>query len=410
MAGQNCRNAYSLHVACVQNHELFSSWHGGGRPTKGGIAFAYGRLGGLGAGYSSDLVSNWTKLLLGGFLPAVWASLRFGDLQRCNVSSLNLAEAVLRASCFQTKVSKQGQPFASILAGFTAFSAATSWVAPWLRQVQQSCRAVAPFQPDFLIPSMNDGSNPTFETPLSYVAALRALRWAVQTPWTSSMFFPEEAQQFTLHSIKVTFLAAAAQLRLDERARRLQGHHKADSVQLYSRDDTVDSIWLQTEISTQVRAGWRPLRPQARGSQRPTPEPPFRLECSTFPSDLELPAEVGLEDFQFVPDILTQPLVSWSSDSDSDSSSSSKSSTDDSEVEVVMDKFCLVTNGPAGCTHAMVAAPVTAPTGRTFAAPDGLLMSACGAGIRTTAFLTTLEEVKWPCHKLACRKLLDRTL
>ena len=118
-----------------------------------------------------------------------------------------------------------------------------------------------------------------------------------------------EAQQFTLHSLKVTMLAAAAQLRLDERAPRLQGHHKIDSVQLYSRDDTVDSIWLQTEISSHVRSGWRPLRPQARGSQQSTPEPLFHLQHKNFPSDLELPRETGLQDFQFIPDIRLQGWI-----------------------------------------------------------------------------------------------------
>ena len=90
---------------------------------------------------------NWTNLLLGGFLLAVWASLRFGDLQRCDVDSLNLANAILRGSCSQTKVTKQGQPFAVILAGFTASSSATSWVVFWLRHLQTASRAVAPFKP-----------------------------------------------------------------------------------------------------------------------------------------------------------------------------------------------------------------------------------------------------------------------
>ena len=361
-----------------------------------------------------DAVSNWTKLLLGGFLAAVWASLRFGDLQRCDVDSLNLAGAVLRGCCFQTKVTKQGQPFAIILAGFTAASPGTSWVAPWLRQLQVSSRAVAPFKPDFLIPTMNSSSTPTFETPLSYVAALRALRWAVQTPWASPMLSSAEAQQFTLHSLKVTLLASAAQLRLDERARRLQGHHKLDSAQLYSRDDTVDSIWLQSEVSTQVRSGWKPQRPQARGSQRPTPEPPFHLRLTSFPSDMELPFEPALEDFHFVPDI-QEPEVSvctTTEDSDSSSSNSTNSSAPSSAVEELVseDSTRLVTNGPAGCTHAMVPAGILVAESRTFDIDGNLYTSACGAPIRKTAFVATQHEVKWPCHKLACRKFLDRLL
>eukprot|EP00435_Cladocopium_sp_Y103_P021603 s1980_g5.t1 len=362
---------------------------------------------------TQDLVSNWTKLLLGGFLLAIWASLRFGDLQRCDVDSLNLANAILRGSCFQTKVTKQGQPFAVILAGFTASSSTTSWVAFWLRQLQTASRAAAPFKPDFVIPALNSASEPVFETPLSYVAALRALRWAVQTPWVSPMLSPMEAQQFTLHSLKVTMLAAAAQLRLDERSRRLQGHHKIDSVQLYSRDDTVDSIWLQTEISSRVRSGWRPMRPQARGSQQPTPEPLFHLQHKNFPSDLELPSEPGLQDFQFVPDIPCPPhseiAMAEVSDSSSETSSSSAAS---SEVEELLtdDQTRLVTNGPSGCTHAMIPAGILAPAGRTFDIDGSLYMSSCGASIRKSAFVANPEGVKWPCHKTACRKLLDRLL
>lgn len=205
----------------------------------------------------SDSISQWVRLLLGGFLVAVWASLRFLDLQRCDISSINIADSCVRGCCFQTKVTKRGQPFALITAGFTASSFGDSWVEFWLQQLQASSRAVAPFKPDFLIPSLNSNESPAFETPLSYVAALRALRWAIQTPWASPLLSPAEAQQFTLRSLKVTFLAAAAQLRLDERARQLQGHREFDSVQLYSRDCALaaagdfcqNTLWLAAVLA-----------------------------------------------------------------------------------------------------------------------------------------------------------------
>ena len=103
------------------------------------------------------------------------------------------------------------------------------------------------------------------------------LRWAVQTPWQSALVSPAEAQAFTLHSLKVCLLSASAQLRLPEEARRLQGHHKLTSVQLYSRDDTIQSLWLQRQVALRVKAGWRPPRPQARGSQPHTIEPAFSV-------------------------------------------------------------------------------------------------------------------------------------
>ena len=93
----------------------------------------------------------------------------------------------------------------------------------------------------------------------------------------SALVSPAEAQAFTLHSIKVCLLSASAQLRLPEEARRLQGHHKLTSVQLYSRDDTIQSLWLQRQVALRVKAGWRPPRPQARGSQPHTIEPAFSV-------------------------------------------------------------------------------------------------------------------------------------
>ena len=364
----------------------------------------------------NDDISNWVKLLLGGFLLAVWASLRFGDLQRCDINSLNLAGSSLRGSCFQTKVTKRGQPFAVTVFGFTASGFSNSWVKFWLQQLQLSSRRVAPFKPDFIIPACSSSHAPAFETPLSYVAALRALRWAIQTPWASPMLSPLEAQQFTLHSLKVTMLSVAAQLRLDERARRLQGHHKVDSVQLYSRDDTVDSLWLQEQISSQVRAGWRPTRPQARGSQRPTPEPAFVLQHSDIPRSHELTADSSLEDFQFVPDVrdyeTAKPLWPLQDLSESSSSETASCSDSQSDDEVPEDPLAvpLVTNGPAGCTHAMIPATVLSAAVRTFDVDGSKYMTACGASIRASAFASPPDQLKWPCHKLACRKILDKFL
>ena len=365
----------------------------------------------------NNVVSNWVKLLLGGFLASVWGSLRFGDIQRCNISSLNLAEHTLRGSCFQTKVTKMGQPFAIILAGFTAASGKESWVSFWLQQVQVSCRAVSPFQPDFLIPACSSSATPVFETPLSYVAALRALRWALQTPWDSPLLSPAEAQQFTLHSLKVTLLSAAAQLRLDERARRLQGHHKLDSVQLYSRDDTIDAIWLQEQIAQKVREGWRPTRPQARGSQRPTPEPSFYLQHQAMPLPFSLPQDQTLADFHFTPDMEPHPTMALSTAEDSESSLSDTTSCSElfSDEEDVAGRqeasTCfLVKNGPSGCTHALVPATVLSSDTRGFDIGGHRYMTACGAPLRASACECEADSVQWPCHKVACRKLLDKVL
>ena len=70
-----------------------------------------------------------------------------------------------------------------------------------------------------------------------------------KAPWHTHKLW-HEAQAYTLHSLKVALLSAAAQLRLPEESRRQQGHHRLTSVQLYSRDDTIDSLWVQSQIAS----------------------------------------------------------------------------------------------------------------------------------------------------------------
>ena len=224
-------------------------------------------------------------LLLGGFLLASHCSLRFGDLQRICVSSLTISSDALRGCCWTTKTSNTGQPFASSHLGLSGRDTASAWTIAWLSHLQASVLNTrqalgVTIEPDFLIPQAPCWDNPetcSLKSPLQYHQALTMLRWAVQTPWQSALISPAEAQAFTLHSLKVCLLSASAQLRLPEEARRLQGHHKLNSVQLYSRDDTIQSLWLQRQVALRVKAGWRPPRPQAQGSQPPIIEPAFSV-------------------------------------------------------------------------------------------------------------------------------------
>ena len=74
----------------------------------------------------------------------------------------------------------------------------------------------------------------------------------------------DEAASFTLHSLKRSLLSAAAQLRLPEDSRKLQGHHRLSSALLYSRDDTIEALWVQSKLALAIRRGWRPPRPMAQ--------------------------------------------------------------------------------------------------------------------------------------------------
>ena len=85
----------------------------------------------------------------------------------------------------------------------------------------------------------------------------------------------------TMHSCKVTLLAAARQLDGSEEHRADQGHHRRDShqqsVRLYSRDDVWGALKCQGTLLRALADGWRPLSAQARGAQRPLQEPEFTV-------------------------------------------------------------------------------------------------------------------------------------
>ena len=207
----------------------------------------------------------------GGLLLAAHASLRFGDLQRIQVTRLCLTSSALRGLCWATKTTRQGQPFAVTVMGFTGRDISTSWVVHWLRVLAQSL--ATEHCPDFALPSFSPSNVlacPIYNAPLAYSQALAALRWAAQTPWAPSPCLTEsEASNLTLHSLKVTVLSAALQLRLPEDDRRVQGHHKLSSTRLYGRDDTRRSGCTATRPGS-FSGQWRPQRPMARGGQQPT--------------------------------------------------------------------------------------------------------------------------------------------
>ena len=118
---------------------------------------------------------------------------------------------------------------------------------------------------------------------MSFFQALSFIRWALQTPWLppgSAQVTQTEALAFTLRSLKTCLSSASAQLRLPEDSRRLQGHHKLSSAQLYSRDDTIEALWLQRQLSTAAR----PISWFSRPSKTcyAKPAPPAWVKCYTW--------------------------------------------------------------------------------------------------------------------------------
>ena len=89
------------------------------------------------------LISQWERrilmkecslqeqILLGGFLCLLWGGLRFADGQRVSLQSLSWYITALRGSCYRTKTSRSGQPWAIQARGFLSHGT-WSWVAQWL--------------------------------------------------------------------------------------------------------------------------------------------------------------------------------------------------------------------------------------------------------------------------------------
>ena len=222
-----------------------------------------------------------TKLALGAMLLATHASLRFGDVQRIDVSSLSLGCTALHGTCYATKTTNMGQPFAVSLGGISGRDTESCWTLHWLASLRNALEQVntPKHQVDFLWFNAQPELAKLQElAPASYCTAMLTLRWAATLPWQQpgQGLHSAEAKQLTLHSLKSTALASAAQLRLDKELRLFQGHHR-DSADLYSRNDVFASLDVQHRISKALASGWRAERSIARGGQAPIPEPPFNL-------------------------------------------------------------------------------------------------------------------------------------
>jgi len=220
---------------------------------------------------------------LGAALLCIHASLRWGDAQRVEWSSLGLTPTRLHGTCYKTKTSSHGQPFAVHLCGFAGDSPARCWVLAWLRALSEAASLHTTACPDFLFP-LGDMHQPGLPAlcPSSYHHSPQVLRWAATLPWLSEpatacpqALLAHEARELGLHGLKSCLLAAVAQLRLPKDDRLHHGHHR-DSARLYSRDDTIASLFVQEEIRSALLRGWRPQRSQARGGQAPRAGAPAR--------------------------------------------------------------------------------------------------------------------------------------
>ncbi|CAE7223782.1 unnamed protein product [Symbiodinium sp. CCMP2592] len=213
------------------------------------------------------------RIWAGSFLVAIGASLRFADAQHVRWSTLCISNFTLRGICYRTKTTKGGCPWG--LLSFGLFSSSEDWGMTWLPHWLGAldevwCDIRSRFgpqpEPDCLFFLWSE----TGFAPASYSQALQKLRYML----TLSGIAPAQAAQYTLHSLKTTFLSWMSQLSIPLASRFLQGHHKAPgSAQLYSRDDVWPALRAQWLLWRSIHAGFRPARPQHRGGQSPLVEP-----------------------------------------------------------------------------------------------------------------------------------------
>ena len=204
-----------------------------------------------------------TKLVLGAALLCIHSSIRFGDAQRVRWHTLQLSTQGLHAVAYASKTTKAGQPFACTWHGYTGRSADTSWLLQWLACISSlpAFQQDASNQPDFLFPraDMQCHALP-YIAPASYARTLLCIRWASQSAdiCGPAALTPGEAFALTLHSMKSTALASAAQLDL-RRDERLAILHAFIPAMIHSPTSA---------CSVQLPPPW----PQVGGLRGPCPE------------------------------------------------------------------------------------------------------------------------------------------
>ena len=349
------------------------------------------------------------RLLLGGFLACIWASLRFGDAQRCAPGLVTVESGVVRGLCWRTKTSQSGQPW-GCLAGGVSGEAPSGWASVWAQDLEAFVEgAPAGALPDFLVPEVftpGRGPQRPIYRPMAYSRALSALRACLQQPWMGEgRLTAASSRVYTLHGLKTTVLSWARQLGLSEELRREQGHHRVGagsaSTRLYSRDDVWGPLFLQGRLVAAMREGWRPLRPQARGALPPAVEAPVTLPSSEVvlpPRPSQAASEPG------------DDSTSGSSVDASDASTheSADSSAPESAVGLPEDRILL--NRLSMRFHAARPCAPGPPSRRRLVLPDGCWGAACGALLSQAAESYQVTIVApagaLPCGRAACARAL----
>ena len=185
-------------------------------------------------------------------LVMVWASLRWSDLQRLDLSSVRESCDAVCGWCWRTKSSKSGMPWSFLRSGFLQ----SDWGLTVINGIK-GIRGQHPEQDFFL---RHNGR------PMRYAVALSQFRRCL----VSYGGLPNSmAADFSLHSLKASMLSWAGALGVDAHDRSHQGHHRSVNlsgcVAKYSRDDVTPQLRCQRAVVRAVESGWIPGTPLDRG-------------------------------------------------------------------------------------------------------------------------------------------------
>ena len=162
----------------------------------------------------------------------------------------------MRGLSWRTKTGVQGAPFGLLTSGFLSLGTWT-WTEKWLRTLDQILVNQNLDMVDFLLPAVNPTCTEVIFPlrPMQYGEALFWARRFLGLPWkTSPLLVDQSLLSYTVHGLKSTFLSWSSQLQVQKDLRRLQGHHREDSAQLYSRDDVNGALSLQTQVVSAVKS------------------------------------------------------------------------------------------------------------------------------------------------------------
>ena len=231
-----------------------------------------------------------TILQAGNFLFLFWSGMRFQDLQRTPLNSFSLEQGVIR--CF-SELTKAGHPSAAaaLACGLLSSASSTSWGTVWFQTLLEwrHCAKSRTFEPDFLFPDYL-GPGPISDTillrPMPFYKAAVLLRQLGTHSLMCPAYSGPELHTITVHSCKSSLIHAGRSLDLPEHWIIEQGHHaNVSQTKRYARDDTLSQLRLQVRIASEIRKGWRPMVPMARGGKSPVDAKAF----GTAPPDIDWP-------------------------------------------------------------------------------------------------------------------------